>query len=319
MGTNYYLDVFSCDASCNASWSSSVFKKHNLFSLFPDLLERDLYIIDETMNFRISSYSTKKDEMLIKFDFIRAIVTKEKVYFIDTYIKSKSHLLKNVLFKNISNAFSFGLNDHINANDHTDVSFENKIIECILMFIDNYYTELLNDIIPKSSKIINSNDDELKTSFEIKKELISIRFAIKDIYDLLESLSEQEIDKFEGFFVEKTFDQFIDTIKSVIYHFEENIDTLNKINDSLDLKLQILDLKSSLLRTKMDKINLLFGIFLICISTCSFVTGVFGMNLNSTIQESIIAFYGTLAGMGIVFVGLFFSIKHYTFDKIRDY
>lgn len=314
METNYYLDIFSRDTS----WSSNVFKKYDLFSLFPDLLERDLYIIDETMNFRISSYSTKKKAMLIKFDFIRAIVTKEKVYFIDTYIKSKSYLLKNVLFKNITKAFSFGLNN-LDGHDHPDVLFENKIIECILMFIDNYYTELLNDIIPKSSKIINSNDDELKTIFEIKKELISIRFAIKDIYDLLGSLGEQEIDKFEGFFVEKTFDQFIDTIQSVVYHFEENIDTLNKINDSLDLKLQILDLKSSLLRTKMDKINLLFGIFLICISACSFVTGVFGMNLNNTIQDSIGAFYGALAAMGIVFIGLFFSIKRHTFDKIRDY
>jgi len=317
MGTNYYVNIFSC----NISWSSSTFKKHDLFSLFPDLLERDLYIIDETMNFRISSYSPKKDAMLIKFDFIRAIVTKEKVYFIDTNIKSKSHLLKNVLFKNISNAFSFNPNNLIglNGHEHSDILFENKIIECILMFIDNYYTELLNVIVPKSSKIINSNDDELKTIFEIKKELISIRFAIKDIYDLLESLSKQEIDKFEGFFVEKTFDQFIDTIQSVIYHFEENIDTLNKINDSLDLKLQILDLKSSMLRTKMDRINLLFGIFLICISACSFITGVFGMNLNNTIQNSTEAFYGALASMGVIFVGLFFSIKHYTFDKIRDY
>ena len=110
----------------------------------------------------------------------------------------------------------------------------------------------------------------------------------------------------------------MDTITSVTHHFEENIDTLNKINDSLDLKLHILDLKSSMLRTKMDKINLLFGIFLISISTCSFITGIFGMNLNNNIQNSIEAFNVTLLEWALYFLA-YFCIKHYTFDTIGNY
>ena len=85
MVTNYNVDIFSD----NTLWSSNTFTKQELFVLFPDLLERDLYIINESMNFRISSYSIKKNTMLIKFDFIRAIVTKDNVHFIDTNNKLK--------------------------------------------------------------------------------------------------------------------------------------------------------------------------------------------------------------------------------------
>jgi Mg2+ and Co2+ transporter CorA len=306
MSLNYYVNTFD---SVNG-WTSHLFTKNELFSLIPDLLERDLYIIDETMNFRISSYSIKKSHILIKLDFIRAIISKNNVHFIKINNKTKSQLLEDRLFKNICNQKN---------KDNKHISFENKVIECILEFIDHYYTELLDKIIPKSSNIINNDEDgELKLIFDIKKELVSMRFCIKDIYDLLEGMCDYEINDFGEFFTEDTFDQFIEVIRSFVHHFEENIDILNKINDSLDLKLNILDIKSSILRTRMDKMNLLFGIFMISISVCTFITGIFGMNLNSTIQNSIVGFYVAIVFMIFLFCTLFFCIKRCTVDKINN-
>jgi Mg2+ and Co2+ transporter CorA len=320
MTSEYRVNTFLS----NKTWINNTISKQDLFQMIPGLSERDLYIIDETLNFRISSYSIKKHVFMIKFDFIRAIVTKDKVYFINTKNQSKSYLLQEGVFRNISKAFIACPDEkdkvqEIQAQlDARNMSFENRIMECILMSIDMYYTNLLNKMIPKSSHVINSDKDgDLKTIFELKKELISIRFAIKDIYDLLVGLHKYDIDGFEGFLNKETYEQFIDTIETNIRHFEENVDSLDKINDWLDLKLQMVDIDSSRLRTKIDKINLLFSIIIIALTTCSLITGIFGMNLINKLETNNNAFYSVLIAMGILFAILFVGIKKLTFDKIH--
>ena len=105
---------------------------------------REMYIIDGTYSFDISSMIIKKKCILLKFDFIRAIVFIDKVYLLK--INSEHY---NGLFLKLSNLIK---------EFDKEKYFHLHVIDFLFTYICDYFFSQVTFITPK----ISANNDMIK-------------------------------------------------------------------------------------------------------------------------------------------------------------
>ena len=103
---------------------------------------REMYIVDSNYCFDISSLVIKDNCVLLKFDYIRAIVFTDKAYLIN--YKCNDFVLK--------------LNANTNSNFNSNKYFHLTIIDYLFTEISNFFLHEITELTPE----ISSNNESIK-------------------------------------------------------------------------------------------------------------------------------------------------------------
>ncbi|AYV83434.1 MAG: hypothetical protein Hyperionvirus7_5 [Hyperionvirus sp.] len=286
-----------------AEWYSKTYTRDELFRIIPSLSDRDMHIIDDKMQFRISSFSSKKNAILIKLDDIRAIIFKDVAMFTE---------LPNQLFYD---------NLTLKIKNNAKLSFELQVLEEIFIHISNRFESEVKVISPGVTNIINvlqsqnltdiSDRDIMSTQIR----LISFHFKIKDICDLLEDLSEWDEKDYGELCLSATepdiaqaVGQTEDILATYRRHFEEEMDMLDKMKKSIATLLSIKDVQMSSNRNKMAMVTIYLTVFALSLNLATLITGLFGMNMSNYIQFYHYSFVVVLISITVMIVIVYSSV-----------
>jgi len=262
-----------------------------------------MHIIDDKMQFRISSFSSKKNAILIKLDDIRAIIFKDVAMFTE---------LPNQLFYD---------NLTLKIKNNAKLSFELQVLEEIFIHISNRFESEVKVISPGVTNIINvlqsqnltdiSDRDIMSTQIR----LISFHFKIKDICDLLEDLSEWDEKDYGELCLSATepdiaqaVGQTEDILATYRRHFEEEMDMLDKMKKSIATLLSIKDVQMSSNRNKMAMVTIYLTVFALSLNLATLITGLFGMNMSNYIQFYHYSFVVVLISITVMIVIVYSSV-----------
>ena len=174
---------------------------------------RELYILDSKYSFDISSLIIKKNCILVKIDFIRAIIFKDKVYLIN---------IKNNDFEKIKLNIIEYLKK-INKNKKFHLYF----IDCLFSEITNYLDNLLHKITPKISEnneLIRSGIYAYTNFRQLQTTLLSLEYRVKELKNITDEL----------------LDNKDDIIEMKLNEEENNTDDIEEMIENYSLKLFLL-------------------------------------------------------------------------------
>jgi magnesium transporter len=296
------------DSDCNEE--SIHMDKKQLFQIIKSLERRDFYIIDKTNNFRISSIVAKKDSILIKLDYIRCIITSSKAYFVlldETYQDSMKKLNKKII-------------DDIQSKDDVKTCvnpFEFIVLESILAFMSDMFDNEIDKLSPQISQInrcINDADFKINKTFtDILQRVMSLRFRIKDIYDLLKDISEWNNEEFNHFYLSIDKTDTCDEISQIINNYEkqveENKDDIEKMEEGLRTRLQILNIGYAATRNDIARLEIKLTMFTVGVTTATLIPSILGMNIVNELEDSNNSFYVIIGSICLITVSIYLLLK----------
>ena len=154
-----------------------------------------------------------RDEIIVlKMDFIKAIINKEHIFIIKENVKSNS----TPVFRN---QYQITL-DNINQINQTISNKSSSVLkvsglEAILFLIEQYFSKSVHLLLPEVNRILsdiyypkntstqitlsryNNNDTntiKFKNFLKIQKELIDLEFRVKEVFNIIEEL-EEDVEK----------------------------------------------------------------------------------------------------------------------------
>lgn len=267
---------------------------------------RELYILDSKYSFDISSLIIKKNCILVKIDFIRAIIFKEKVYLIN---------LKNSEFERIKIKIIDCIKKNLNNK-----KFHILFLESLFSEIATYFDYVIHVITPKiitNNELIRSGHYTYNNFRELQTELLSLEYRVKELKNLTDELVDNKED-IEGM---KLNDQ------------NNKIDEIEEMIENYSLKFQDLDYDISRLTREMDNVqklvnidlakkrniyavfNIYISVFSLALSLGSYVGSMFGMNLKNGLDKSNIAFI-IVCSISLFLVLVSVYIQIYCFKKL---
>jgi len=270
-----------------------------------DMQERDLHIIDPTNKSNISVLLIKKYCILIKLDYLRCILTPNKVYIFSI---SDSRCRKFLEF----------LRKHYAENKGSENPFEFIILEAMLIEICNLLEEnvasiskQVNHFLVKISESVNN----YKLSVPIQIELLKKEFQIKEIKDLITEVLQSDEDMSNMYLTRNaTISESNKIDKSnhvelevLIENYEKLVDEINdklkRMIREIDISQKIANLSLATTRNDIAILNTKISIISISLSSGSLVASIFGMNLYNSYENNNIAFIVVSS----IIVGLFIT------------
>jgi Mg2+ and Co2+ transporter CorA len=276
-----------------------ILDKKQLFEKYKTIVERDLHIIDEALNFRISSCAIKDNIIMIKLDHIRIIIEPKRVLFsTDTTVRNKNPP-QNFFDKLVS------VLQENKEQKNNEIPFEIKILEEILIYISNIYDNQLNDLKPLVAEIMNPVNNNIHNSTVETKimiartQLVELEYKIKDIYDLLKYFSKWNKEDYLDFYLDKKIpqdkqevmcDKVEDMINTYLKYFEEDVEDLQKMDTGIETLLKITNIRIFKTHNKLTKLTLLLTLIMMVISIGNLITSIYGMNVPNYIETTYSAF-----------------------------
>lgn len=272
------------------------------------LSKRDIKIIDEKQNFRISTLIPENKFILAKFDYLRTII------FQDHAIIFKSQ--NNIASKQIR---TFINNICIRIKSETD-DFVLMMLDSILKNIDDYYDNLVEEIKPEVFEINNiiNEGKNIKANLRIKltqiqTKFINLRYRVKDIKELLQEIkdwNEIEVYSFNLTQKEELNDKYVALIDSYYKYYEENLDELDKLEETIEFMIKIRDTNILMTRNKIAKFDINLQIISISITFANLISSSLGMNLKNHFENNNYSFYIANIVMLIFIMSIFISTKY---------
>lgn len=283
--------------------------KDELTNTIPTLEKRDFSIIDGRLNFKISSIITKKKTILIKLDYLKCIIYKKIAYFFVSSLNNRPQQLIN-FFDNLIITIT---------NEQNINGFRLKILEEILLNVAEHFESEITHVAPKVNLIKknlgnNSKGTILGRNFvDIHSNLLNLNLRIKDIYELFEEIdpdtdiqvqtdfhsdlnSDSDTDHIDKRLKKKelpkkvtqdkitiTFEDIIDNYR---IRFEDSYQNVEQMINIMDTSLKIYQTYLSVTRNKLTLYTLNLTIVAIFTSFASLVSGIFGMNVENSFEDS---------------------------------
>lgn len=269
--------------------------KYELKRRYPTLKPRDIHILDQ--NYRTSLIRAVDKIILIKLDYIRAIISKD-----DAMIFSSEFL---------TDEFYNRLKEHVCTA--IEIPFEFRVLEDICFEVRKYFDDRCNKVRIESASILPDRAEEY-ANFELNNDTIKLRFQLVelqsklgDIFELFKELDEQN-DYYEDFCLSesdtKEFDSIVDAYTS---GFEINVDDIERIQKKLDAADKIMTIKLDSTRNELSKFNVSIDIIMLGITICTLVAGIYGMNVPNGYETDphAIKIMGGIFGL-IIFISIIF-------------
>lgn len=266
---------------------------------------RELYILDGKYSFDISSLIIKKNCILVKIDFVRAIIFKDKVYLIN---------IKNQDFEKIKS----NIIEYLKKNDKNK-KFHLHFIDCLFSEITNYLDNLIHDItlkVSNNNELIRSGTYVYTNFRQLQTTLLSLEYRVKELKNLTDELSDNKDD----------------IIEMKLNEEENKTEDIEEMIENYSLKFQDLDYDISRLTREMDNVqklvnidlakkrniyaifNIYISIVSLSLSIGSYLGSMFGMNLKNNMEGSNFAFIFTFS-ISVFLIILTIYIQIYCFRR----
>lgn len=288
--------------------SSIKINREQLFKIIKSVEKRDIHIIDEKYNFRISALIAKDEAILVKIDFIRCIITKNTAYFVNSGLPNSSFV------KLIQKT-----RQDIMTNNGL---FPFTVLESILEVATDQFDELISTLTPKvgtfNGLVIAKETINNREFVQIQRDIINLRYKVNDIYELLNNTSELDDNELSDFYLSLQHDdsdEFKKIIDNYKMHFEENSDDLNKMNESVKNTLTMLDLDYAAVRNDLARFDINLTILMIALAFANLISSVYGMNVINHSEESEHAFGAIIIVIVFLVIAIYF-LTNYKFNKL---
>ena len=166
-------------------------------------------------NTRLSYFAIRDEIIVLKMDFIKAIINKEHFFIIKENVKPNSTpVFRNqyqITLENINQ-----INQTIINKKKSSSVLKVSGLEAILFLIEQYFSKSVHLLLPEVNKILsdiyypkntssnitlsrfNNNNDtntiKFKNFLKIQKELIDLEFRVKEVFNIIEEL-EEDVEK----------------------------------------------------------------------------------------------------------------------------
>ncbi len=259
--------------------------------LVNDILDRDFFILDPSDNSNISILVIKKESILIKLDYLRCILLRDKI------IIFSNNSSKNKLFLDI-------LEQNFNNNKPQTVAFEFIVLEAILIHICQILEDNLSQISNQVNhflKKITESCHNYKFSVSIQIELLKKEFQFKEIQDLITELLQSDEDMSNMYLTRKIStdlesEKLTDhsELEVLLENYEKLVDELNdrlkRMSREIDISQKIANLGLATQRNDIALLNTKVSMISTSMSVGSLIASVFGMNLKNSYEDNNWAF-----------------------------
>lgn len=302
-----------------------------------DLHPRDQHIIDESLNFLISSIALKEKSIVMKVDYIRAVITCSQTYIFDP---------KNTRVK----GFLAFLSHRLSRKSDEALPFELQVLEAIFIHLVDAYDNDIRNIKPRISAVMTEfrnsyriGEHNYNAVIYIQSELANLDFRVRDIHELLSDLSEWEDEELERFNLGRTralsageglapapgprppreasgragppsqavlartadqpgHDSISTLLETYTRHFEENRNDLKKMSRNMDTIYQVAKINNANVLNNIVYITMYISVLSVGISAGNLLAGIFGMNLASGYESDRTAFVITSSLIAVAVV-----------------
>jgi Mg2+ and Co2+ transporter CorA len=242
---------------------------------------REMYIIDGNYSFDISSMIFKKKCILLKFDFLRAIVFIDKVYLLK--INSEHY---NRLFLKLSNLIK---------EFDTEKYFHLHVIDFLFTYICDYFFSQVTMITPK----ISANNDMIKHGnynyhkfISLQSDLINLEYRIKELRNMTGEIEDnkEDIKELSLSNNEEIIDNAEEMIENYSLKFQDLENDIGRLTRETDNIQKIVNIDLAKKRNNYAVFSIYISITSLAFSFGSFIGSMFGMNLKNNLEESNLAF-----------------------------
>ena len=249
--------------TCNQSEQVSI-SIDELKNLICDYNKRDFYFLDNRINFDISSLTIKKECLIGKFDYIKAVIFSKQAYLI---------------------ANNFNFKDFQHFKEDSKSPFHLIILEFIfyqvLESFDRKFSNLFDSYLGVTDKYeINQSFIQLQTS------LLNLEYRVKEFKHIPENLLENKEDLHQ-----LTCDLISDEdLEQIIENYDLKLDDIyndiSKLLREMDNVQKIANIKLAKDRNKYALFNLYISFISLSFSFGSWIGSLFGMNVDNYIEDS---------------------------------
>jgi len=258
-----------------------------LNELVLDMKHRELNILDASRYYTISTLISKNKSLVLKLDNIRAIIKQEEVYIFNGNNKKIEDFSKHLLNTILNNS---------NTNEST---FELIVLDTMFLYICKLFDNKLESIMPKILTImgneLNINKINIDSIANIQNDLIKFKIKVDDIYNVLQELISSDEDMININISRKNDDiSNHHDVEILLENYEDYIkEILNEINGILkeiEIYQSSISLNLAEKRNKLAELSIKIGLISIAISIGAIITGIFGMNLKTDLENANYAF-----------------------------
>jgi Mg2+ and Co2+ transporter CorA len=251
---------------------------------------------------QMPTISRRGKGIVINFRSIKIIIAADRVF------------IFNLTSKKIVSVFIPDLAEKIKSREK-NIQIEHIVLETAMAFILGKTKSNFVKVSQITERILTEFSDEGKVSNEIFEELLSVKKKLSklsknvhEITEILDGILEDEEEMKELYFAGKVED--IDEIESILENNLEQLEDIENRIDELDENIddtqEILTLKLSSRRNRIIQFDLILTSATGILALLAVVTGFFGMNIRSNIEESHLAFWVVAALMILcsIFLGM---------------
>tara|TARA_B100000575_G_C23102322_1_gene636048 strand:- start:218 stop:1156 length:939 start_codon:yes stop_codon:yes gene_type:complete len=256
---------------------------------FSSLNTRDIRFLNS--NAIISHIAVRKDIIIIKLDFVKAIITKNELIFLNTTYEIRDSKIYMDMIKFIISTIE---------TDDSTVYFEFKSLESIFTYIMTIYNDKFDKILPSINeilKITGIDGNNILTTNNYSKKLVNIQndvsnfqYRVKEIIIVLNELEEEDEDMSGLYLSEKRtinnhneveilLETYRKQFEKINVELQKYLRELNNIQEGTNIELAIK-------RNNYALINTYLSLLSISISISSFIINIFGMNLKNKLEDS---------------------------------
>lgn len=297
-----------------------------------ELKDREFTILNNKRFYNISKFLIKNKVLVLKLDYIKAIICKNKVYLFDiknSNVESFSDYLLKKLNNNNEHIFELNILELILS--HLCIIFDNHLENIFKDFIElknkinddleqiTFSNETLNDehdnqYQNSSFRLIkskNSNSLNFNNLVIIHNKLITFETRVNDVKDVIEELLENDEDMANIYISRennpiKNHNEVELILENYEKHIQEILNEISGMLKELDINQRVMNLNYANSRNKIALWNLKISYVTLTITSLTLIPSIFGMNIKNGIEDNLSVFISIL--ILLIFTAIVVSI-----------
>ena len=271
---------------------------HQLKEIYSNFNERDIRIIKLDFEGDIAQIITKSNGFLIKLYPIACIYKSEK---------PKTLTVLNTQNQEVIEYCNYMIYGNMKIKDLNMISFFDNIL--------SYHSDNLDKKIKKVSSDIgrftfdNVQSRHLGLIAKIFHDLLLIKNQYQEIQQTLTQINEWQMNKTKIIQELDNYEEFNKIINIYQNQFEEDVKNLNRMVKEIEILIQMTDIKFAERRNKIAITSLNLDIVILIVAVISMFGSIFGMNLDSSLEEISNGLYIILSIIIFLTVIFYYVIK----------
>lgn len=296
------------------------------FKIFNNILSciKSSSVSYQEINNLNKNFSTR-DSRIIRLDFdgdIAQIIIKSDGFIIKLFPIACFYQLTNPPELVILNTDNIEVQDFINyltkglykIKDLNVISFMENLLSYHSEKLDYRINNLTNNIRFYSFDNIKSKD--LTKIAKLFHELLLLKNQYQEIQQTLTQINEFPDEKLKLIREEDKIEEFSRIINIYQNQFEEDVKNLSRMAKELEILIQMTEIKFAEVRNKIAILSLNLDSIILIISIISMFGSIFGMNLNSSLEEIQYCLYYMLFVVVLIASFIYYFVKTVLIDSL---